>query len=111
MGFFSFLTQDNKKSIANRFSRKKTFVVHLIDDKGNVFTEFNYSGYGIFGGKDIFELIAEMNGKGKNRNKGINLFYDENAKNVKFPNIVQNLKKWKYKNEAPEECPNQGYFY
>lgn len=61
MGFFSWKTSDTKKSIANTYSGRKTFTVYMITENGLVFTENDYEGYGVFGGKDIYELIAEMN--------------------------------------------------
>ena len=68
MGFFSFKTSDTQKSIPNACSNKGTFEVHLITEDGQVFTEKEYEGYGVFGGRDIYTLIGEMNGvKGKNR--------------------------------------------
>lgn len=73
MGFFSFKTSDTNRSIANHYSKRKTFNVVMQDDKGNVWYENDYEGYGVFGGKDIYELISEMNGYGKNRVKGIHL--------------------------------------
>lgn len=63
MGFFSWITQDTGKSIANRHSVRPTFPVTMTDNKGNKWHEKNYDGYGEFGGKDYYELIAEMNGK------------------------------------------------
>jgi hypothetical protein len=71
MGFFSWKTSDTKRSIANVYSGRKTFTVHMITENGMVFTEEEYQGYGVFGGKDIYELIAEMN----------NLDYDKNNDN------------------------------
>ena len=62
MGFFSWNTSDTKRSIANSYSCRDTFTVHMITEDGRVFTEDDYEGYGVFGGKDIYELIAEMNG-------------------------------------------------
>jgi hypothetical protein len=62
MGFFSWVTSDTNKSIANTYSKRKTFTVHMITEDGQVFTEKDYEGYGVFGGKDIYELIADMNG-------------------------------------------------
>jgi hypothetical protein len=62
MGFFSWKTSDTNRSIANQYSGRETFVVHMILEDGRVFTEEEYEGYGVFGGKDIYELIAEMNG-------------------------------------------------
>ena len=62
MGFFSWNTMDTDNSIANEHSNRKTFRVQMMDNKGNVWTEDNYDGYGRFGGKDFYELLAEMNG-------------------------------------------------
>jgi hypothetical protein len=50
MGFFSWKTQDTNRSIANKWSNYSTFKVDMIDDKGNVWTENHYDGYGVFGG-------------------------------------------------------------
>ena len=63
MGLFSFLTHDTKISIPVVGSNRKPIKVHMIDDQGHIWTETNYEGYGIFGGKDIYEVIAEMNPK------------------------------------------------
>ena len=57
MGFFSFITNDSKRSVI--IGQKVN--IYLIDNKGNVYTEEQYDGYGEFGGKDIFILFAEMN--------------------------------------------------
>ena len=66
MGFFSWKTSDTNKSIANVYSRRRTFHVHVITHDRKIFTEKEYNGYGVFGGKDIYTLIGEMNGiKGK----------------------------------------------
>jgi hypothetical protein len=62
MGFFSWLTSDTKKSIANNYSTRSTFPVHMVTEDGQIFTENNYEGYGVFGGKDMYVLIAELNG-------------------------------------------------
>ena len=61
MGFFSWITQDTNRSIANRHSDKKTFSVTMTDDKGNKWTDSYYDGYGRFDGKDYYVLVAEMN--------------------------------------------------
>lgn len=61
MGFFSWITNDTDKSIANVHSGKKTFKVVMTDDKGNKWIEDSYDGYGKFGGKDYYQLLAEMN--------------------------------------------------
>lgn len=75
MGFFSWKTMDTDRSISNDHSIKKSFEVHLLDDKGNVYTERSYQGYGIFGGKDFYELLDEMNGGIGNRDNGLKLYY------------------------------------
>jgi hypothetical protein len=62
MGFFSWKTSDTKRSIPSSYSCRSTFTVHMITEDGQVFTENDYEGYGVFGGKDIYELIADLNG-------------------------------------------------
>ena len=114
MGFFSFITQNTNKSIANTASHKETIPVAMIDNKGNYWIEPYYGGYGKFGGKDFFELMAEMNGK-EGRDAGINLYYSGDT-SLNYPNLIEigtkdELENWKYINEAPEDCEFQGYFY
>jgi hypothetical protein len=62
MGFFSWQTSDTKRSIPSSYSSRSTFTVHMITEDGQVFTEDDYEGYGVFGGKDIYELVADLNG-------------------------------------------------
>ena len=63
MGFFSFKTTDTGESIPNIYSHRHPIRVVMKDNTGNHWwTEWHYDGYGIFGGKDIYEL-AEMNGR------------------------------------------------
>lgn len=121
MGFFSWKTQDTSKSIANHYSRRKTFGVWLLDDKGNKWFEPNYEGYGMFGGKDFYVLLAEMNGfyenqdvdpdmeYGRLRDEGIRLAFS--GKKFKSPNLVQHIQEWEYKEDEPKSCEYQGYFY
>ncbi len=61
MGFFSFKTNDTRRSIWNKYSDRKTFRVYMTDHLGNQWVEDDYDGYGVFGGKDFYELLAEMN--------------------------------------------------
>lgn len=78
MGFFSWLTSDTNKSIANNYSTRSTFTVHMITAGGQIFTENDYDGYGEFGGKDIYVLIAEMNGHvGDTDEETRTLFFDK----------------------------------
>lgn len=133
MGFFSWKTQDTDKSIANQYSNRKTFRVQMMDNKGNVWTENEYEGYGVFGGKDYYELLAEMNGfvsqKGltyesdgeaytdEARGFGISLAFSKDnhsgiaTEGVYYPNLVEQAKGWVYEMGGPDNCEYQGYFY
>jgi hypothetical protein len=132
MGFFSWKTMDTDKSISNDYSSRGTFRVQMMDDKGNVWTEDNYEGYGVFGGKDYYELLAEMNGVKVDddvydcmspeqytdymRSEGISIAFKENGSGdhtfgIKYPNLVEMAKGWNYQHWGPESCPEQGYFY
>lgn len=71
MGMFSWYTQDKRYRIRNGVN----FRVVMTDDKGNQFVENCYEGYGVFGGKDYYELLAEMNGLGSDREAGIKLAF------------------------------------
>jgi len=72
MGFFSWITQDTNTSIANHHSSQPCATVYMTDDNGNIWEENDYEGYGVFGGKDYYELLAEMNGR-KTREEGISI--------------------------------------
>ena len=109
MGFFSFNTQDTDKSIQSRHSCRETFPVHMTNGD-EVYTEPLYEGYGVFGGKDYFELTAEMNGL-STREEGIDLYFSKDRDKYKFPNIVEDLEGWEYTEKAPDSCEYQGYFY
>lgn len=107
MGFFSWKTQDTNESISNVYSCREVFSVVMTDDKGNKWKEDEYDGYGVFGGKDFYELLAEMNGK-KTREEGIRIAYG--SKPYKSPNLTE-TSNWQWINEKPQDCPHQGYFY
>ena len=126
MGFFSWNTQDTDKSIANQYSNRKTFRVQMMDNKGNVWTEDDYEGYGRFGGKDYYELLAEMNGftsdktgeeyTDEARGFGIDIAFKGNGSGVAtdgvyYPNLVEQAKGWTYEMGGPDSCDFQGYFY
>jgi hypothetical protein len=126
MGFFSWKTQDTDRSIPSQYSNRKTFRVQMLDNKGNVFTENEYEGYGLFGGKDFYELLAEMNGfesdktgdeyTDEARGFGINLAFKDNGsgiatEGVYYPNLVEQAKGWVYEMGGPDNCEYQGYFY
>ena len=113
MGFFSWKTNDTKRSIANHYSNRSTFTVYMRDNKGNVWIEENYDGYGEFGGKDYFELLAEMNGLEPDRDAGIGLQFDSGRKDIIFPALFEHdTSSWEtYLGQEPDNCPVQGYFY
>ena len=120
MGFFSWNTCETGESIANQFSNRPTFTVHMITPDGRVFTEEDYEGYGEFGGKDFFELLAEINGLESDREIGIDLVFKDNpggdnTPGVIYPKLVECLDDdvvVQYNNlENPESCEAQGYFY
>jgi len=131
MGFFSWKTQDTDKSIANNYSIRKTFKVDMIDNKGNVWTETNYEGYGVFGGKDYYELLAEMNGVVERdkvelqgeaytdymRGEGINLAFSKGngsgvgTEGIYYPNLIEMADGWVYQMSGPDSCDFQGFFY
>jgi len=120
MGFFSWNTCDTDQSIANKYSNRPTFTVHMITPDGRVFTEKDYDGYGVFGGKDYYELLAELNGIGSDRDDAIDLAFKnnpsgENTPGVIYPKLVENLEKdvvAQYNSlPNPESCEAQGYFY
>jgi hypothetical protein len=108
MGFFSWITQDTDRSIANSYSNQPTFRVVMTDNKGNKWIEEDYEGYGIFGGKDYYELLAEMNGFGSDRDKGITLAFSGDT-SIMFPSVSESGKY--FNGEKPEDCEFQGYFY
>lgn len=121
MGFFSWTTSDTNKSISNKFSGRKPFTVYMITEDGRCWKEENYEGYGEFGGKDIYELIAELNGK-KTRTEGIDLiFFKENqlgdfgiaVKQHKIfcPKLVEDKTINFHKISYPKRCNAQGFFY
>ena len=71
MGQFSWFTQDTHHRIVNG----EEYKVIMTDNKGHQYIEHCYEGYGVFGGKDYYELLAEMNGLGSDRGAGIELAY------------------------------------
>lgn len=128
MGFFSYLTCDTKRSISNCHASRPVFPVYLITESGKSWKESNYQGYGEFAGKDIYVLIAELNGYpkidpddsieyDKIRSIGIGLASSLTSKYIKSPRLVEKLpskKDWKKVfNSLPviERCPDQGFFY
>ena len=113
MGFFSWKTNDTERSIANTHSNRSTFTVYMRDNKGNVWVEEDYDGYGDFGGKDYYELLAEMNGLEPDRDEGIRLQFESDRKDIIYPVLFEHdTSSWeRYQGQEPSNCPAQGYFY
>ena len=72
MGQFSWKTSDTKRSIHSNGDCGCGFPVAMILPDNSRFIENHYEGYGEFGGKDIFEVVAELNGK-KDRSEGLDI--------------------------------------
>ena len=120
MGYFSWKTCDNDESIANECATRPTFTVHMIAPDGRVFTEESYEGYGVFGGKDFYDLLCELNGLPGDRSAGIDLCFKDNPSGddtpgVIYPKLVHDLEDdvvAQYKRlPNPESCEDQGFFY
>lgn len=115
MGQFSWITQDTKEAIRESYGcdDQDLTTAYMHDNKGNVWSENNYKGYGVFDGKDFFQLLAEMNKvEGLNgdvdndRDLGITLYYSD--KDFLSPNLTRH-KNWSWIKDAPEDDPNQGW--
>lgn len=74
MGFFSWKSCDDKRSIPNNFSGKPMKPVYLLQPNGlPSIQEIMYEGYGRFNGIDAYEWLAQMNfGDASLRNVAIN---------------------------------------
>ena len=113
MGFFSWKTMDTERSIPSSYSDRETFRVTMTDDKNNRWLEKNYEGYGVFGGKDYYELLDEMNGGTGDRESGIEKAFDDSPMgdnpNIVFPSLTED---GAYRGPVgPETCEYQGFFY
>jgi len=130
MGYFSWKTADTNRSIPNVYAERdygvKIFTVYMLAPDGRKWKEEAYEGYGEFGGKDIYTLVAELNGySGNNEDKlrtiGIDITHGENNESgdfgiasrngIKVPKLVEdgNLN---YDNVGfSENCEYQGFFY
>ena len=112
MGFFSWKTQDTDKSIANRYSGRPTFTVYMVNplNTDEYYKEDNYEGYGVFGGKDYYELLAEINNIEPTREAGIKLAF-HHTEPIEYPILVEDLAKAREVFGEPKNCECQGYFY
>jgi hypothetical protein len=111
-GQFSWFTQDTDQQIGSE--PENTITVFMHDDKGNVWTEKNYGGYGEFGGMDYYELLDKMNGGRGDRGRGIDLAFgsEKVASKVLFPALTTSPKlpsSHDFTQEA-EHDPNQSWY-
>lgn len=120
MGFFSWLTCDTNESISNRYSVRGPLTAYVLIPKefgGGFLKEENYEGYGVFGGRNIFALIAEWNKPDActgddevDRMLGIDIYHDQNNPIKYGIKISSKPMEYEYA-ELSERCPDQGYFY
>ena len=115
MGQFSWITQDTNEPIRESYRCRDEGLTtaYMHDNKGNVWEERRYEGYGVFGGKDFYQLLAEMNGvegltgdEGKDRHLGISLYYGDGS--FISPNLTRG-KDWEWVETPPQDDPNQGW--
>jgi hypothetical protein len=126
MGFFSWKTSDTEKSISNRYSDRGALPVYVLCPDGSKIYEPNYEGYGEFGGRDMYALVAQWNfpekckdengnwlSDGKCRNLGIDIAcYDRQNEALKYPIKIVENKHWGYDDVGPATmCLDQGFFY
>lgn len=119
MGCFSWIAQDTSKPIYMTGYQKPGYAqrtYYMWDNKGNFWKEPEYEGYGIFGVKDYYILLAEMNNiydenvsDEEKRNDGINIEFSPNHDGIFFPNLTE-TSTWTWKNKKPDSHANQGCY-
>ena len=114
-GQFSWMTQDTGKQIGSE--KENTIAVTMFDDKGNKWLERKYDGYGEFGGKDYYELLAQMNGvENADRQDGIDIAFGKMKikGDILFPALIENPARFNFKRhdftQEPENDPNQSWY-
>lgn len=114
-GQFSWMTQDTGQQIGSQDENK--IPVYMFDDKGKYYYENDYDGYGVFGGKDYYELLDQMNGGTGDRERGIDLAFDKeaiDAGKILFPALITNPDRFNYKThnftQEAETDPNQSWY-
>ena len=111
-GQFSWFTHDTDQQIGSE-EENTLPSVYMFDNKGNKWLERRYEGYGEFGGKDYYELLAQMNGMANpDRSEGISLAFS-GKKGILYPALVVNpnfnYKTHDFTEEAPND-PNQSWY-
>jgi hypothetical protein len=112
-GQFSWMTQDTGQQIGSQDENQ--IPVYMFDDKGKYYYENDYEGYGVFGGKDYYELLDQMNGGSGDRERGIDLAFgkEKTGSEILFPALVTKPDMFNYKShnftQEPENDPNQSW--
>jgi len=117
VGQFSWISQNTNEAILESDSRKKAGLnqtVVMVDNNNNYYIEKDYQGYGVFGDKDFYSLLAEMNGQGSERIDGIDISFS--GKTYLSPNLYiltpgKNPEDFKWSDTKPKDDPNQGWYY
>ena len=116
-GQFSWMTQDTGQQIGSEDENR--IPVYMFDNKGNYYYENRYDGYGDFGGKDYYELLAQMNGYAKgDRMDGIDMAFGKmktpNGGPVLFPALITKPNEFNFKThdftKEAESDPNQSWY-
>jgi hypothetical protein len=112
MGMFSWFTSDEQE----RIIVDKTFDIYMTGKDGRIFHQRTpYKGYGVFGGKDFHEYLAELNGL-RSRKEGIDLALkfgelpDLEARGYHAPRLFSrkdSINRWD-RWDPPLSDPNQG---
>ena len=125
MGCFSWFTQDKSHTrIVIGYLDKPIHMIGEVNGNRVTYTERTYyEGYGVFGGKDYYEFMAQMNGKhlddfeGDNkreqlRSAGIEMAFDGDpyGMSTKWKHPTLTIVEGDYHHgEAPEVDPDQGF--
>lgn len=107
MGQFSWLCAISGEALVDKWSNvqdKSEHSAYLVTPDATYFEEC-YEGYGVFGGKDVYELLGDGD-----RNEGIDLYYEGEA-----PFEIKVVLADHYKGQTYDELeksptdPNQGW--
>lgn len=116
MGQFSWFSSDEKKRIVINEIKN----IMMIGPNAKFLQETEYEGYGEFGGKDIYEYIAELNNL-KTRDEAIDAVFAFNptgalqtaeSMGLIIPRLLTNSENFNKPYNlfpAPEPDPNQGF--
>jgi hypothetical protein len=96
MGMSTFFTMDTHEKIRDDLMRNPT-KIKLIIPHGVLVENATNDGYLRFDGIDYFEALAELNGLGRDRERGLDLFFDKtHHDSIIFPKPVSMGFKGKY---------------